>query len=148
LADNIIILFFGRILGGVSATLLYSVFESWMVTEFNRVLPDEPGSTISGIFSTMTTLNSVVAVTAGMLAEWVVRMTGTAKSPFMTSIIFMAAAFVLMLKNWSENYGWHTGSVEAGDANPLLGEKVETKPIVQKSASKSPLRLAFEGIAS
>jgi hypothetical protein len=118
-----------------------------MVTEFNRVLPDEPSSTISGIFSTMTTLNSVVAVTAGMLAEWVVRMTGTAKSPFMTSIIFMATAFVLMLKNWSENYGWHASNVEAGDANPLLGEKVETKPIDQKPAAKSPLRLAFEGIA-
>jgi hypothetical protein len=119
-----------------------------MVTEFNRVLPDEPSSTISGIFSTMTTLNSVVAVAAGMLAEWVVRMTGTAKSPFMTSIIFMATAFVMMLKNWSENYGWHKGSIEAGVANVVIGEKVETKPVDQKPTAKSPLRLAFEGTAS
>src|SRR6186713_1781503 len=70
LSNHIAILFLGRVLGGVSATLLYSVFESWMVTEFNRVLPDEPASTMSGIFSTMTTLNSVIAIAAGVLAEW------------------------------------------------------------------------------
>lgn len=104
LADNIVILFLGRILGGVSATLLYSVFESWMVTEFNRLLPDEPGSTMSDIFSTLTTLNTIVAVAAGILAEWVVRMTGTAKAPFMTSIIFLALAFGAISKNWVSNY--------------------------------------------
>ncbi|KAF2704291.1 DUF791-domain-containing protein [Pleomassaria siparia CBS 279.74] len=144
LADNIVVLFFGRILGGVSATLLYSVFESWMVTEFNRVLPDEPASTMSGFFSTMTTLNSVVAISAGVLAEWVVKMTGTAKAPFMTSVIFMGTAFVMISKNWKENYGWHKESPETGDANPLFEEKVETLLTGSKPNSKSALRLAFE----
>ena len=100
LSNHIAILFLGRVLGGVSATLLYSVFESWMVTEFNRVLPDEPASTMSGIFSTMTTLNSVIAIAAGVLAEWVVRVTDTVKAAFMTSIAFMMLAFVIMLGTW------------------------------------------------
>ena len=71
-----------------------------MVTEFNRLLPDEPGSTLSGIFSAMTTLNTVVAIGAGIVAEWVVRMTGTAKAPFMASIPCLTIAFVAISKYW------------------------------------------------
>lgn len=48
----------------------------------------------------------------------------------------------------SENYGWHKGSTEAGDAKPLLGEKIETHPTDQKPKPKSALRLAFEGTTS
>ncbi|CAG8961757.1 hypothetical protein HYFRA_00006300 [Hymenoscyphus fraxineus] len=103
--DDILILFLGRALGGVSTTLMYTVFESWMVTEYNKLFPDEPGSTLSGIFSIMTTLNSVVAITAGVIAEWAADLTGTQKAPFMTAVGCLIAAFFMISSNWSENYG-------------------------------------------
>lgn len=100
LTDDIAILFIGRMLGGVSTTLMYSVFESWMVTEFNKQFPDEPGSTLSGIFSIMTTLNSVVAIVAGVVAEWVTDFTGTEKAPFMTAVACLMLAFAAINSHW------------------------------------------------
>jgi len=100
LTDDIAILFIGRILGGVATTLMYSVFESWMVTEYNALFPDEPGSTLSSIFSTMTTLNSIVAIFAGIVAEWVTDAIGTEKAPFMTAVGCLALAFLAISKNW------------------------------------------------
>lgn len=71
-----------------------------MVTEYNQLFPDEPGSTLSGIFSTMTTLNSVVAILAGVIAEWVNDLVGTEKAPFMTAVAVLATAFVAISQNW------------------------------------------------
>jgi hypothetical protein len=71
-----------------------------MVTEYNVLFPDEPGSTLSGIFSTMTTLNSIVAIFAGIVAEWVTDAIGTEKAPFMTAVGCLALAFFAISKNW------------------------------------------------
>lgn len=99
LTDQLPLLFLGRILGGMSGTLLYSVFESWLVAEFNGLMMEEQGA-LSGIFSMMTTLNSVVAIVAGILAEWLVDQTGTAKSPFLLSMVCLSMAFVVISRNW------------------------------------------------
>ena len=64
------------------------------------MFPDAPDSVLSGIFSTMTTLNSVVAILAGVIAEWVVDLTGTEKAPFMTAIICLMLAAAAIWKNW------------------------------------------------
>ncbi|KAG4439332.1 hypothetical protein IFR05_005207 [Cadophora sp. M221] len=105
LTDNLPILFIGRALGGMSTTLMYSVFESWMVTEFNKSFPDEPGTTLSGIFSTMTTLNTVVAIAAGIVAESATDLIGTQTAPFMVAVVVLMASFVAVRRFWSENYG-------------------------------------------
>lgn len=124
LSDNIFILFLGRILGGMSGTMLYSVFESWMVAEFHMQMPDEPSSTLSEIFSTMTTANSLVAIMAGIAAEWMVSKTGTAKTPFVASIVCLSGAFFLILRYWGENYG---GNRNAQDGvGSLLEEQTES----------------------
>jgi len=107
LVDDIVTLLIGRVLGGVSTTLMYSVFESWMVTEFNKQFPDEPGSTLSGIFSIMTTLNTMVAITAGVLAEWVTHLTGTEKAPFMTAVACLMLAFAAISSQWVGYSLWH-----------------------------------------
>ena len=64
LSDNIYVLFFGRILGGVCGTVLWSVFESWMVAEFNQLMLPDGEPHLSAIFSTMTTSNTCVAAPA------------------------------------------------------------------------------------
>lgn len=100
LADDIRILFFGRILGGVCGTLLWSVFESWLVAEFNQLMLENTSPVLGGIFSAMTVLNSLVAICAGVLAEWLVGVTGTAKAPFLASVGCLSVAFVAISKIW------------------------------------------------
>ena len=99
LADDIRVLFLGRVLGGICGTLLWSVFESWLVAEFNQLMLDET-SVLDGIFSAMTILNSLVAICAGVLAEWLVGVAGTAKAPFVASIGCLLFAFVAISKFW------------------------------------------------
>jgi MFS family permease len=140
LGDNIVILFLGRILGGMSGTLLYSVFESWLVAEFNGLmLDDQSGSILSGIFSTMTMLNSVVAIVAGVMAEWLVRATGTAKAPFMASMACLSLAFLTISKSWSENYG--TRDEEPAESASLLAEEGQK----EAAPSKSVVKLILSG---
>jgi MFS family permease len=100
LSDNIIVLFFGRILGGISGTLLWSVFESWLVAEFNKLMLEDADADLASIFSMMTTSNTCVAIVAGLLAEWLVGKTGTAKAPFLVSTGCLALAFVAISKYW------------------------------------------------
>ncbi|TVY18763.1 Molybdate-anion transporter [Lachnellula arida] len=145
LTNDLATLFLGRVLGGVSTTLMYSVFESWMVTEFNASFPDAPGSILSGIFSTMTTLNTVVAILAGIFAEWVTDLTGTEKAPFMTAAGCLMVAFFAISKNWvrfdeilareGENYG------ESGPSKMSMLD-MEGKGI--EAPAKSTLRLFLD----
>lgn len=99
LADDIRILFLGRVLGGVCGTLLWSVFESWLVAEFNQLMLEDT-TVLGGIFSAMTILNSLVAICAGILAEWLVGAVGTAKAPFLASIGCLSLAFIAISKFW------------------------------------------------
>jgi len=100
LFDNIIILFAGRIMGGISTTLMYSVFESWMVTEYHRQHLDGAGGSLSEIFGVMTTLNGVVAITSGLFAEAITDFARTQSAPFMTAIVCLATAFLFISKYW------------------------------------------------
>lgn len=93
-------MFLGRVLGGICGTLLWSVFESWLVAEFNQLMLEDSGSVLGGIFSAMTIFNSLVAIFAGILAEGLVRVMGTAKAPFMASIGCLSLAFVAISKFW------------------------------------------------
>ncbi|RDW78494.1 hypothetical protein BP5796_06346 [Coleophoma crateriformis] len=105
LFDDIIILFLGRMLGGLSTTLMYSVFESWMVTEYHRQHLDDAGGSLSELFGIMTALNSVIAILAGLFAQFMSDFTGTQAAPFMTAVVCLVSAFLLISRRWSENYG-------------------------------------------
>lgn len=100
LFDNIVILFLGRILGGLSSTLMYSVFESWMVTEYHHRRLDEGSGSLNDIFGAMTTLNSVVAIVAGLFAQGVSDASGTQKSPFLTAVVFLILGFLCITRYW------------------------------------------------
>lgn len=84
---------------------MYSAFESWMVTEYHDRQLDKVGVSLSGIFGIMTTLNSVVAILAGVFSEWLVEVTNTKRAPFMASAGLLALSFSLILLFWNENYG-------------------------------------------
>ncbi|KAI6587151.1 hypothetical protein MCOR12_009620 [Pyricularia oryzae] len=99
------LLFAGRVLGGISTSMLFSVFDSWMVTDFqNRKLADKGGD-LSRTFVLMSTLNSVTAIISGVFSEWIVAVTGTRKAPFVTSMLLLGVAAYFISSKWAENYG-------------------------------------------
>ena len=71
-----------------------------MVTEYHRQHLDEAGGSLNDIFGIMTTLNSVVAIIAGLFAQGVSDFTGTQKAPFMTAVICLVLAFLSISKQW------------------------------------------------
>ncbi|KAJ1550273.1 hypothetical protein HK096_007825 [Nowakowskiella sp. JEL0078] len=81
-SPNYLILIFGRVMSGISTSLLFSVFEAWMVGTFNSsgkllnngvldllILVGFNQSYLSDIFSTGTFLNGLAAITSGILAD-------------------------------------------------------------------------------
>jgi MFS family permease len=94
------ILFLGRVFGGLSTSLMYSAFESWMVTEYHKRQIEKAGTSLSSMFGIMTTLNSIVAIFAGVFSEWLVQVTNTKRAPFMASAGLLTIAFWIILRFW------------------------------------------------
>ncbi|KAL8684149.1 MAG: hypothetical protein Q9224_006570, partial [Gallowayella concinna] len=105
LSNNINVLFAGRALGGLGTTLMYTVFEAWMVTEYNQRGLERTSLKLSAIFGRMITLSSVVAVLAGLVGQVFVEWTGTKSSPFFASICCLVPASFIISTRWTENYG-------------------------------------------
>lgn len=89
------VLFLGRILAGVGLTLLWTVFESWMVTEWNaRGLEDRcGGGGMSRMFGMMTTANCMTAIVGGVLGYCMVSVTGSKVWPFWTGIVSFLSSY-------------------------------------------------------
>lgn len=100
ISESVAVLFLGRVLGGVSTTLLYSVFEAWMIHEHISRDLENKGLPQNQILSQMTTCSSVVAIIAGVVGHILVDIFGTNLAPFMASAVCLAMAFVLILKFW------------------------------------------------
>lgn len=110
---SIYILFLGRFLGGIATTLLFTVFETWLVAEFHRLELAKEGEDLNGLLGTITILNSIAAVTAGLLSEFLVEWTGTKRSPFVASIGCLGLAFPAILENWVRSYSGHSRSTHS-----------------------------------
>ena len=66
-SDNYWVLVFARCLGGLSTSILFSCFESWMISEHHNLgfKSEKLGSTFQLIWG----LNSIVAIIAGPVAQ-------------------------------------------------------------------------------
>ncbi len=60
---------FGRLLAGISTSILYSAFESWLVYEHKQRGFDE--NSLGTIFANAYMGNSIVAIFAGIVAQFV-----------------------------------------------------------------------------
>ena len=107
-SSNYAVLILGRILGGISTSVLFSTFEAWYVYQHTQT-HDFPMEWISVTFSKASFFNGVIAITTGVvantLAEWV---NFGPVSPFLFAIPFLLIAGILILTNWDENYGGKT----------------------------------------
>lgn len=97
------LLFLGRVLGGISTSLLFSVFEGWMVADFARRNLESKGGVLSKTFARMSTVNSVVAIASGVVSEWLVAAAGTRKAPFWASSVLLVLAGVVIAATWVGN---------------------------------------------
>lgn len=110
------VLFLGRVLGGISTSILYSAFESWVVSSANALAL--PSSDLSTILGRATLMNGFVATAAGIASNKLVEKTGSFASPFMASGVLLALAYVVIRGKWGENYGGG-GGASAGSGDPF-----------------------------
>jgi len=83
------VLFLGRVLAGTALTLLWTVFESWMVTEWNARGLDRSGAEggLSEMFGVMTTTNCMAAIVGGLFGHCMVSALGSKMWPFWAGIV-------------------------------------------------------------
>lgn len=95
-------LMLGRFLSGVSTSLLFSVFESWMVCEHFKLGFDS--ALLGDTFAYATFGNGLVAVVAGLSANTVADSFGF-YAPFVLAILPLTVVAIVVSLCWTENYG-------------------------------------------
>jgi MFS family permease len=120
------VLMFGRVLGGIATSLLFSVFDSWLVAE-HASRGFEP-AWLSTTFANAQAGNSIVAILSGVLGEWIAGTTpmrvlvagstggedaapdgaimwGGYCLPFDAAAVFLLVGGFVIMTTWNENYG-------------------------------------------
>mmetsp|Transcript_37852 Transcript_37852/g.68991 ORF Transcript_37852/g.68991 Transcript_37852/m.68991 type:complete len:385 (-) Transcript_37852:206-1360(-) len=109
--NNFPVLLLSRVAGGVSTSLLFSAFESWMVSE-HRAL-GFPEDWLADTFSWASFGNGLSAIAAGILAQLCADAKGEI-GPFQAAIFFTVVALPLVWR-WRENHGTDGGVAEGGE---------------------------------
>lgn len=131
----------GRITGGIATSLLFSVFDSWLVSE--HTARGFHGDQLSASFSIAFFGNSLVAIMAGELGQYtadLVELTqlsgsihyGGYTAPFVTANFFLILCMSFLTTTWSENFGQSSkdpdnkndglmGAAQLVLAQPLIG---------------------------
>jgi predicted MFS family arabinose efflux permease len=99
------ILMIGRFLSGIATSLLFSVFESWMICEHNKQGFDS--ALLNETFTYATLGNGVVAVLAGLISN-IAASIGGCIAPFIVAVFPLSLILYIVSNNWSENYGNQT----------------------------------------
>ncbi|KAK7462850.1 hypothetical protein VKT23_007426 [Stygiomarasmius scandens] len=97
------ILLLGRVLGGISTSILFSAFESWLVSSSTNA--GLPSTDLSLIFGRATLANGFVAAGAGIVSNQLVASTSTFTSPFVASGLLLVLSYFVIKNSWSENFG-------------------------------------------
>ena len=124
-------LLLGRVLGGIATSLLFSVFESWLVGEHGRLGLDD--ASLGETLSAAVLLNSVVGIVSGAMAQraadafpfqpvpgheswyW-----GGYTAPFDLAILALGAGCALMQALWGDNYGESTAASSGAEFKEAL----------------------------
>jgi MFS family permease len=116
--NNFIVLMVGRLLAGIATSLLFSVFEAWLVTEHHGRRYSE--DSLSRTFALATFSNGLTAIGAGVAASVVAKVGGYV-APFLLALVVLILAGVLVARGWTENYGDATLNVTEGFQGALEG---------------------------
>lgn len=99
--NNFPLLLAGRVMGGVSTSLLFSAFETWMVSEHRK--RGFPEGWLADTFGTASFINGLSAIIAGICAQLVADRLGEI-GPFQAAIALTVLALFFVVF-WEENYG-------------------------------------------
>ena len=99
-----------RMIGGITTNLLFSVFESWLVTEHRRRGYAE--EKLETILRDSVILSNLAAIASGFLAEFLAVRFGPV-GPFEGAVTCTAIALVLVATMWRENYGSDVPGVQS-----------------------------------
>ncbi|KAI9246382.1 hypothetical protein BY458DRAFT_446791 [Sporodiniella umbellata] len=96
------LLLLSHILSGLSTALLYTVFESWYISEHTSrgYLSKWKDRT----FGLCTFLNGVSAIMAGVISNIAVNV-WSYRAPYVAAIVMLCITFVIVSGTWTENYG-------------------------------------------
>ncbi|KAJ3570817.1 hypothetical protein NP233_g4157 [Leucocoprinus birnbaumii] len=108
LIPSLPILLAGRLLGGVSTSILFSAFESWLISSASSM--GLPSGDLSTIMGRATLVNGFVATAAGVFSNKLVGATENFASPFIASGLLLVLGFFVISASWTENYGSGGGS--------------------------------------
>jgi hypothetical protein len=99
------VLMVGRLLGGVSTSLLFSAFESWLVAEHNK--RGFPSAVLGDVFSKAVFLGAgLMAIVSGLLGNVLVETLRLGPvAPFDAAIAVMLLGAAVIVPTWTENYG-------------------------------------------
>ena len=141
----------GRLLGGISTSLLYSVFDSWMINEHNARTFDP--SWLSDTFAIAIFGNSVVAILAGLVANTAAGvselhkvaggevtpndgslMNGGFCAPFDVAVLVLLVGGVYINNKWGENYGARGDAADTGLEGSMKVLKKGFKTIMDNQA--------------
>lgn len=117
--NNFPLLLTSRILGGISTSLLFTAFESWMVSEHRKL--GFPEGWLADTFSWASFGNGLIAIIAGIGAQVIADSFGEI-GPFQAAIAFTILALFFVV-SWRENYG--------GDGDEQTKEKEDSTPAWQ-----------------
>lgn len=128
---NFHILMLGRLLGGIATSLLFSVFEAWLIrSHADRGLSRYLGKS----FSFAAYGNSIVAILAGLIAnnaasafkmEPIVGESmylGGYLNPFDLSMIALVACGACAVSMWEENYGQEEAAIGDSESSESKGQ--------------------------
>lgn len=134
---NFWLLWVSRIMGGVSTSLLFTAFESWMVSAHRR--QGFPEEWLEDTFGKASSANGLSAIFAGLVAQVAADKFGEI-GPFQVAIALTILAFFLVLP-WEENYGEKTDGKE-GKEELTAWQAIRNSPPVCISGLVNSL---FEG---
>ena len=105
LSPNFWWLMTGRILGGVSTSILFSTFESWYVYEHSE-RHGFPPEWIGITFSLTTFWNGILAIAAGIVSNVLAEnLEFGPVAPFLAAVVPLIACGLFIATSWEENYG-------------------------------------------
>eukprot|EP00746_Dinoflagellata_sp_MGD_P142378 gnl/MRDRNA2_/MRDRNA2_75354_c0_seq1.p1 gnl/MRDRNA2_/MRDRNA2_75354_c0~~gnl/MRDRNA2_/MRDRNA2_75354_c0_seq1.p1 ORF type:complete len:511 (-),score=49.83 gnl/MRDRNA2_/MRDRNA2_75354_c0_seq1:62-1594(-) len=150
------ILMAGRITGGIATSILFSCFESWMVSEhisrgFSKLL-------LKYMFTIMFFGMYVVAIIGGIVSQLLVDAfpmkqvdaasgfhMGGYNNPFDLAIISLVVCLILLMMTWTENYGASTTSTDSSSQQTSLLAALKALFTNWRIASVGIVASAFEG---
>jgi len=99
---NLFVLLLGRVLSGISTSLLFSCFEAWLIYEHHS--KGFASSFLSNTLTWASFLNGFTAIISGLIGNAFVSIFSYA-SPYGFAIVIFAISAYYIKFNWEENYG-------------------------------------------